>query len=457
MFGKDDAKKQLSENYPVLSILIGIALISLSIGPFVNGDTDWEFAAAQGVLKWGIPYVNSVGNIINQPPLGFYIEALFFKGAGASVFNGTILVMLLGLGSTGIIYRIGKELYNKPTGLVAAALFALSPWELVLSRSFLIDVQCLFFSLLCLYVGILAIRRSSAKLSMISGILFATALLTKYFAAFMLIPLLLFLLYSKPKKARLFLSQITAFLVPALLSSLLWYQVILGKNLYYMFQHSDFSDLNSKGVRLSYSFVGVFLWNYGLGVFFLVAIAFSLIMLAAFRKKLPKTFRFDLICLATILPILIINMILGAGLNLKAPYLNAIKYDYQALPFFCLIAASLVGKCLSLVNSAELKTKFNRKLVLPVVTTGIFLFSAVIFSSINSAFWLATSDYLLFKVTLDQTVGYSLFNQALSIQSSLLMSFLYAGLLVLLSGLLWSNRLKLHSLFNAVLKASHSS
>ena len=192
----------------------------------------------------------------------------------------------------------------------------------------------------------------------------------------MLIPLLLFLLYSKPKKARLFLSQITAFLLPALLSSLLWYQAILGKNLFYMFQHSDFSDLNSNGVRLSYSFVGVFLWNYGLGAFFVVATAFSLLLLVVFRKELPKTFRFDLICLATILPILILNMILGAGLNLKAPYLNAIKYDYEALPFFCLIAASLVGKCLSLMSLTKYKAKLNRKLVLSVVTTGVFLLGA---------------------------------------------------------------------------------
>jgi hypothetical protein len=292
---------------------------------------------------------------------------------------------------------------------------------------------------------------------MVSGIFFAAALLTKYFAAFMLIPLLLFLLYSKPKKTRLFLSQVTAFLVPALLSSLLWYQVILGKNLFYMFQHSDFSDLNNNGVKLSYSFVGVFLWNYGLGAFFIVATAFSLILLAAFRKELPKTFRFDLICLATILPILIINMILGAGLNLKAPYLNAIKYDYEALPFFCLIAASLVGKCLSLISLTKFKADLNGKLVLSAVITGFFLLGATIFSSINSSFWLSTSDYLLFRVTLDQAVGYSLFNYAPISQGSLLLSLQYAGLFVLLSGLLWSSRVKLHDFFNAVLKLTHHS
>ena len=96
-------------------------------------------------------------------------------GSALQVINGTVLVTLLGLGSTVVIYKIGKEIYGKPTGLFAAALFALSPWELVLSRSFLIDAQCLFFSLLCLYIGILAIRKGSVKLSMVSGVLFAAA------------------------------------------------------------------------------------------------------------------------------------------------------------------------------------------------------------------------------------------------------------------------------------------
>ena len=442
MFGKDDVKKFLSENYPLLSILVGITLVSLSIGPFQNGDTDWQFAAVNGVLRWGLPYVNTFGNLINQPPLGFYVEALFFNGFGASIINGTVLVTLLGLGSTFVIYKIGKEIYGKPTGLFAAALFALSPWELVLSRSFLIDAQCLFFSLLCLYIGILAIRKGSVKLSMVSGILFAAALLTKNFAAFILLPLFLFLLYSRPKNKGLFLKQVIAFLLPVLLVSLLWYQVVLGKDILYMFQHSDFSDPNYSGVVLSYSFVGVFLWNYGLGSLFVVAAAFSLLLLFAFRHELLKAFRFDVICLATILPILIVNMILGAGLNLKAPYNNAIMYDYQALPFFCLIAASLVGKCLSLLNLTKLKSKLNRKLVLTTVAVGVILLAAAIFASIYSAHQLSTSNYLLFRVTPDQAVGYSLFNRTPISQGSMLISLQYVGFTVLLSGLLWASRHK---------------
>jgi 4-amino-4-deoxy-L-arabinose transferase-like glycosyltransferase len=146
-------RKLLSENYPLLGILLGIGLVSISIGPFQNWDTQLEYEAASGVLRWGMPYMTYFGNMINQPPLGFYTEALFFKVFGLSIDMGVALVTLFGLGCTVLVYKIGKVLYGKPTALFAAALFALTPWQITLSRNFLIDVQCLFFSLLCLFVG----------------------------------------------------------------------------------------------------------------------------------------------------------------------------------------------------------------------------------------------------------------------------------------------------------------
>src|SRR5208283_434911 len=108
MFDKDRARNLLSENYPLLSIIVGITLISLSIGPFQNWDSDYEFEAAVGIIKWGMPYVNNFGSIINQPPVGFYIEALFFRIFGASMSLGTSLMALFGLGSTVLVYLIGR-------------------------------------------------------------------------------------------------------------------------------------------------------------------------------------------------------------------------------------------------------------------------------------------------------------------------------------------------------------
>ena len=177
LLNKRSVRKLLSENYPLLSILMGVALFSLTIGPFQNGDTQWEYEAASGVIRWGMPYVISFGNLMNQPPLGFYIEALFFKFFGLSINTGVALVTLFGLGCTLLTYKIGKILYGKTTGLLSAVLFASAQWQLVISRSFFIDAQCLFFSLFCLLVGISAARKNSLKLFMLSGILLYSSLL----------------------------------------------------------------------------------------------------------------------------------------------------------------------------------------------------------------------------------------------------------------------------------------
>ena len=444
MFEKDRIRKLLSENYSILSILIGIMLVSLSIGPYQNGDTLWEYDAALGVIKWGMPYLSGWGNnIINQPPLGFYIEALFFKIFGSSTNTGVTLVTLFGLGSTVLVYKIGKELYGKSTGLFAAALFALTPWEFVLSRSFLIDAQCLFLSLLCLFIGIIAIRKGSFKLFMVTGAIFAAAFLTKFFAVYILIPLLLFYVYFRPKNLKRTFSWFGAFFLPVLLFSYYWYQVILRQGI--LFNQSDLVNRNSSVP--SFFFVVNFLVNYGLGWFFIGAAILSLLVCLMYRK-FHKLLVFDLICLATILSVVSVNTFLGAVLNLNAPYLNAIKYDYQSLPFFSLLAASLVGKCISLFNSLKSRGKPNKLLVYFVALGGLGLVAAAIFFNMYYTHQFSTWSYLIFRVETGKNVGYSLTNPNLIGKHSLLMDIQYLGFTFLLSGLLWASRHKLYDFFN---------
>ncbi|MCJ7633440.1 glycosyltransferase family 39 protein, partial [Candidatus Bathyarchaeota archaeon] len=165
MLSKQNLKKLLKKYYPLLAILMGVALVSMAMGPYLTLDTDLEFSTAQGILRWGYPYINAWGNLFNEPPLGFYTEAAVFQVFGFSVANGVALITLFGLACTVVVYKLGKELYDETTGLFGAAFFALAPWELVLSRSLLIDVQCLLFSLIYLYFGILAIRKDSVKLA----------------------------------------------------------------------------------------------------------------------------------------------------------------------------------------------------------------------------------------------------------------------------------------------------
>jgi 4-amino-4-deoxy-L-arabinose transferase-like glycosyltransferase len=387
---------------------------------------------------------------MDQPPLGFYVEALFFKVFGLSIDTGIILVTLFGLGSTVLVYKIGKVLYSKTTGLFAAVLFGFSPWQFVLSRSFLIDAQCLFFSLFCLFVGVIATREGSLKLSMASGILFAAALLTKLYAVFMLIPLLLLIVFYRPKNLKRTFSLLGAFFLPALLFAFLWYQVISGQGLLSIFNHGDLSNPNYSQVVPSYFFVINFLVDYGLGWSFMAAAAVSLLVCLFLRKQFSNTFLFDLICLATIVAVVSLNTFLGAGLNLKSPYNNAVKFDYQILPFFSLLAASLVGKCLSLFNSAKSKVKLRKLPVLLAALAGLVLLGTAMLVNIERVHQLATSDYLLYRVERSVDMGYSLFNPDPIGKNGLVMGVQYLGFAFALSGLLWASRHKLWDLFTPI-------
>jgi 4-amino-4-deoxy-L-arabinose transferase-like glycosyltransferase len=440
----------LSENYPLLAILIGAVLVSASLGPFRNIDTQLEFDAASGVIKWGLPYI-TYKNMINQPPLGFYAEATFLRVFGLSYSTGVALITLIGLGCTVLVYQLGKTLYGKPTATLAAALFALTPWQFALSRSFLIDAQCLFFSLLSLLVGIYAIRKDSFILFMLSGTLFATALLTKFFAVFTLIPLTLFYFYyRKSKLSRA--TAVVAYFLPTLLFLVVWYQLLTYRGLISIIVIEDFNNFNPAGTVPSLFFIINYLLE-GVGALFLIATALSLIVSLAHRRLFAKLLPFDLMCLASILAVGGINTFLAVGLNLNAPYINPIKYDYQFLPFFSLLAASLVGKCLLLFNSAKSKKKLS-KLLFSIASVGLVLLAASMLLNMNFLNQQSTGDHWLFKVERNQEIGYSFINSTPLDENSPLMSVQYLGFAFVLSGLVWASRHKLagflHGLFKRV-------
>jgi len=154
--------------------------------------------------------------------------------------------------------------------------------------------------------------------------------------------------------------------------------------------------------------------------------------------------------LKTIVAVVSLNTVLGVGLNLKSPYNNAVKFDYQVLPFFSLLAASLVDKCFSLFDSAKSKVKLRKLPFILVALAGLVLLGTAILVNIERVHQLATSDYLLFRVERSVDVGYSLFNPDPIGKNGLVMGVQYLGFTFALSGLLWASRHKLWDLFTPI-------
>lgn len=431
-------KNVLKTNLSLLGILFGFILMSVATGQFSNYDSQLEYTAALGVIEWGLPYFE-FGHFINQPPLGFYTGALFLKCFGSSYAVAVTVPTLFGAGCIFLIYEIGRILYEKQTGLFAAAIFALTPWHIVLSRSFLIDAQCLFFSLLYLLVGIYATKKNSMKLLLLSGVLFGVAFLTKAFAVFMLVPLAIYYFYAGSKTVwRTFCGVM--FFVPALIFTYVWYEIISTRGFYAAFTHDDF-NFPISGAAPSPFFVLYYLLG-AVGVFFLAAGAVSLLISFVRRKNLGKVFGSDLICLAAVAAVLGVNMFLVLGRNLICPYNNPIKYDYQFLPLFCLLAASLLNKFYSL-DLADLRGK-RGKLVFVVTLIGLALIVVSMIQNVLVLNGYVTQTGVLFSV--EGEMGYSFEHIALNTEASISWALQWLGFAVVAFSLIWANRDRLKTL-----------
>ncbi len=365
----------LGEHYQFIGVLIGVFIVLASMGGYTNWDAQTEFEAATSVVTKGFPYVTG-GLMIDQAPFAFYMTAPALLLFGLSYVNAVSFVTLTGLGSVVLVYLLGVVLYGKKSGLVAAALFGLVPWQVFMSRIYLIDAQYLFLGLFFLLVGVLAVKRNSDKLIAVSGLLFALAFLTKLFAVFLLVPfLLVVLLKRKDSDFKIKPKKVLIFLIPSIILQVVWFGVFANQHFFGVYVPSDFThpDLitNPAFAFLPRIFVESAGW------FLLTAAIFSLVLAVSFRRLFSKTLWLDAVCVVTILAVVGVDLGLVFGRHLLVPYVSAFKYNYVALPFLCLLAASLTDKARLLVGSVG-----KRKLKLLLAGFGLALLFASLVESV---------------------------------------------------------------------------
>ena len=422
-------KAFVGEHYQFIAILIASFLIAFPMGTYTNWDSQLEYEAAASILIRGFPYVTT-GLMINQPPLGFYTAASVFASIGLSYLNGVGLVTAFGLGSIALVYALGTMLYGKKTGLVAAALFGFVPWHVYLYRIFLIDNQYLFFSLLFIVFGVLAVKRNSEKLVLAAGVVFALAFLTKLFAVFSLIPLLLIIYFNRKEGAfKLTKRNILLFVAPSLILQAIWFGVFANQNFWGVYFSSDFSHpvLIDNPI---WAFLPITLVK-GTGWFLFIAILFSLAVGFMYRQKLARLLRFDAVCLGTVVVIAGLNLLLVFGFHLTVPYISVLKYNYLALPFFCLLAASLADKANLLVGSMESKKMSDLAKPILVGVGSVLLFASLLESVLFLNDW---TGFVSFGVDSVTYYGFNLFSEAMS--EALLEPLHFAGLILAVGSLL---------------------
>lgn len=95
-----------------------------------------------------------------------------------------------------MVYFVGKKWFGKPAGLIAAALYAVSPVVITYSHSSWNPNPLPFVALLVLYLTYLSLTRPSVKKFIIIGILLGIAIQLQYLALFLFVVLFAYLFFG---------------------------------------------------------------------------------------------------------------------------------------------------------------------------------------------------------------------------------------------------------------------
>ena len=137
----------------LLAILVIASFLRLyhlsATPPGINGDELFNAIDASQINWRNLPVFLPGNN--GREPLFHYLIAISQAIFGQTIVAMRLPAVLLGLGVVGLGYLLGRDWFNRRTGLLAAALLAISVWPLMESRWALRAVSLTFMTALTLF------------------------------------------------------------------------------------------------------------------------------------------------------------------------------------------------------------------------------------------------------------------------------------------------------------------
>ncbi|MEM5797913.1 MAG: glycosyltransferase family 39 protein [Candidatus Aenigmatarchaeota archaeon] len=236
---------RLDQNvYLLIAVFSVIQFFILARWPLV----DWDESVYIGMGKW----LYSGGQAgLWEPirPLLIPVILGFFWFAGQDVILiGHIIALLFSIGCIFMVFLIGKEIFNKRVGLLAAVILSITPIFFSLSLSLLTDIPSTFFALVAIWFFI-------KKQPIFSGLAAGLAFLTRFpqGLVFLAIICLLFLDFLKRKK------------IKSIASFLIGFCIVIP---YFVFNQITYGSALAPFPYAVEAVHGEYLWLYDLGVSF---------------------------------------------------------------------------------------------------------------------------------------------------------------------------------------------
>ena len=135
-----------------LGVLAIAAFVRLWQLDAVGFNTDEAVYSGQAAALANDPNLTPFFPIFRAHPLLFqFALADVFSLTGVSALNARIVSAAAGVLTVYVVYRLGRLLYDRPVGLIAALLLALMPYHVIVTRQVLLDGPMTLFATLALY------------------------------------------------------------------------------------------------------------------------------------------------------------------------------------------------------------------------------------------------------------------------------------------------------------------
>ncbi len=127
-------------------------------------------------------------------PIYYYFMLPFLWVFRLNPVGPAVMVALFGIATVFLVYKVGKDFFNKEVGLLAAGLFAVSPVIIAYSRSSWNPNLMPFFSLLIIWFAWKTVAREQPAMLVLVGFLFGIAIQLHYLAVFLMAVVMIYLL-----------------------------------------------------------------------------------------------------------------------------------------------------------------------------------------------------------------------------------------------------------------------
>jgi 4-amino-4-deoxy-L-arabinose transferase-like glycosyltransferase len=143
-----------------------------------------RIVAVRGVAAFFADYTDIYWLGGQHPPLAPLVYGFAMRVLGVDILSLRSIAITLTLGAVLLTYRLGEDLYDTRTGLLAALLLIAVPYTLRMGTALLTDMPIEFFFVLSLLLIRRLLRAPSFPLAVAIGILVGAGLLCKYTMAF---------------------------------------------------------------------------------------------------------------------------------------------------------------------------------------------------------------------------------------------------------------------------------